>query len=175
MRNETSDTAFTPGDLEGLRREGEATASALSEAFEAAGATISDALDQSARSGALSFSQMTESILQDLAKLALERVLLDPLEAWSQRFASQLSGLDLGVLGQRAEGGPVLSGQRYLVGERGPEVFTPTTAGAVQPVSPSPSVKVIIQGTASNPIDRRSERQIAAAIARAARRGSTLL
>lgn len=175
MKNETLNSAPPSETLEGLRREGEHVASVLSEAFEAAGDTISNALDGAARSGALSFSEMTESILQDLAKLALEQVLLDPLEAWSQRLTTQLSGLDFGVIGQRAEGGPVLSGQRYLVGERGPEVFTASTGGAVQPVAPVPSVKVIIQSPSPTSLDRRSERQIAAAIARAARRGSSML
>ena len=33
----------------------------------------------------------------------------------------------------RADGGPVEAGQRYLVGERGPEYFTPTTPGYVTP------------------------------------------
>lgn len=35
--------------------------------------------------------------------------------------------------GARASGGPVSSGRTYLVGERGPELFTPNTAGAIVP------------------------------------------
>jgi phage-related minor tail protein len=34
---------------------------------------------------------------------------------------------------RRAGGGPVHSGSPYLVGERGPEVFTPGRAGSVSP------------------------------------------
>lgn len=38
----------------------------------------------------------------------------------------------LGTLaGQRAAGGPVNSGSSYLVGEKGPEIFTPTSAGRI--------------------------------------------
>ncbi len=33
----------------------------------------------------------------------------------------------------RALGGPVVGGQTYMVGERGPETFTPTTAGTITP------------------------------------------
>lgn len=33
--------------------------------------------------------------------------------------------------GARAEGGPVSSGRTYLVGERGPELFTPSRSGAI--------------------------------------------
>lgn len=36
-------------------------------------------------------------------------------------------------LDRRARGGPVSSGRPYLVGERGPEVFTPGRAGSVSP------------------------------------------
>lgn len=37
------------------------------------------------------------------------------------------------LAGARANGGPVASGQTYLVGERGPELFTPNTSGAIIP------------------------------------------
>ena len=53
--------------------------------------------------------------------------------------ASFLGGLPGGIgkffSGERANGGSVLSGRSYLVGERGPEVFTPSTAGMVSPNS----------------------------------------
>lgn len=35
--------------------------------------------------------------------------------------------------GARAGGGPVLSGSTYLVGEKGPELFTPNTSGSIIP------------------------------------------
>ena len=43
--------------------------------------------------------------------------------------------LGLGTLfgGARAAGGPVSAGRSYLVGERGPELFTPASAGMVTP------------------------------------------
>lgn len=37
------------------------------------------------------------------------------------------------VAGARAAGGPVSRGRRYLVGERGPELFTPGASGAITP------------------------------------------
>ena len=37
------------------------------------------------------------------------------------------------LAGARANGGPVSQGQTYLVGERGPELFTPNTSGAIVP------------------------------------------
>ena len=38
-----------------------------------------------------------------------------------------------GFGGARAGGGPVAGGKTYLVGENGPEMFTPNTAGAIVP------------------------------------------
>lgn len=46
-------------------------------------------------------------------------------------FGAALKGLS----GARADGGPVGAGRTYLVGERGPELFTPNTAGAIVPNS----------------------------------------
>ena len=46
------------------------------------------------------------------------------------------SGGLLGIIGKlltRAEGGPVSSGTSYLVGERGPEIFTPGASGMITP------------------------------------------
>jgi len=37
------------------------------------------------------------------------------------------------MVGARAAGGPVMQGQPYMVGERGPELMVPTTAGRVVP------------------------------------------
>jgi hypothetical protein len=35
--------------------------------------------------------------------------------------------------GGRANGGPVMQGTTYLVGERGPELFTPSSSGNIIP------------------------------------------
>ena len=48
-------------------------------------------------------------------------------------FVTAITGLVSGVVGARADGGPVTMGMPYLIGERGPEVFVPNTNGAVIP------------------------------------------
>lgn len=57
---------------------------------------------------------------------------LTGLGKWWQDFTT-----GLGVIGDafkgKAEGGPVLRGQPYMVGERGPELFVPRTGGAIIP------------------------------------------
>lgn len=71
----------------------------------------------------------------------------------------------------RADGGPVLGGGAYLVGERGPEVFRPTTGGEVGPVSGGGvTVNVAVEGGA--PALLRSEAQIAQMLARAVSLGA---
>lgn len=49
------------------------------------------------------------------------------------------------ISGQRAFGGPVTAGKSFLVGERGPEVFTPSTSGTVSTNS-GKSVVINING-----------------------------
>lgn len=44
-----------------------------------------------------------------------------------------LGGLPMGVQGFMAAGGPVSAGSSYVVGERGPELFTPGASGLITP------------------------------------------
>lgn len=43
------------------------------------------------------------------------------------------AGEALNLSGQKAEGGPVMGSGKYLVGERGPELFVPNTSGTIIP------------------------------------------
>lgn len=52
------------------------------------------------------------------------------------------------VLGARAAGGPVIGGGSYLVGENGPEIFTPATAGRISNrVGASPAIIINFNGS----------------------------
>lgn len=84
-----------------------------------------------------------------------------------------LLGSILGLPG-RATGGPVSPGRGYLVGERGPELFVPTSAGRIEPGVPSRArdVRVSIQLATPSPAGapqalQRSARQVASAVRRA--------
>ncbi len=83
-----------------------------------------------------------------------------------------LLGAVLGLPG-RATGGPVAPDRPYLVGERGPELFVPTSAGRVEPgAGPAREVRVSIQVTTPRGSDapqalQRSSRQVASAVRRA--------
>ena len=63
------------------------------------------------------------------------------------------SGLLGGLFGKRAAGGPVKSGGSYLVGERGPEMFSPGVSGTITPnhaLGGSTTVIVNVDATGSN-------------------------
>jgi len=48
-------------------------------------------------------------------------------------FVATVASLGAAAVGARATGGPVSQGAPYLVGERGPELFMPNTAGSIVP------------------------------------------
>ena len=66
------------------------------------------------------------------AALELANYLARGAEAGS--YQSEFDLLTLaGISGTRANGGPVMGGSSYLVGERGPELFTPSSSGNITP------------------------------------------
>lgn len=58
--------------------------------------------------------------------------LADKLSFWKSS-QSQMSGGGSAGLPARASGGPVIGGQAYLVGEKGPEIFTASQSGTIIP------------------------------------------
>src|SRR5262245_15000039 len=85
--------------------------------FERAGERIARALGNAAGKGETAFARMAKTILEELAKLALERI-----------FTKGDGGV-LSFFGARAAGGAVNPGGAYLVGENGPELFVPRQGG----------------------------------------------
>lgn len=100
---------------------------------ETAGRGIESALARAARGGKLEF--------EDLARVAGRALGEIAAAALKLQLGGQGGGLSV-LLGQvaggvaglpgRATGGPVSPGAAYLVGERGPELFVPTTSGRVE-------------------------------------------
>lgn len=82
---------------------------------------MEDAFVRFAQTGKLSFRDMANSILADLARIAVKRAIVG-------------IGSFFGLPGL-AEGGPVLPNKPYIIGEKGPELFLPNTAGTVVPNS----------------------------------------
>jgi hypothetical protein len=71
------------------------------------------------------------------AKVAELQAALDTMTAqqYIVKIIQQVSSVNVGATGQptsgRPTGGPVFSGQSYIVGEHGPELFTPSSSGGV--------------------------------------------
>lgn len=72
------------------------------------------------------------------AKKALSSLLDIGLRLISNLASSNLTVGLAGLFGFRALGGPVTAGSSYIVGEKGPEVFTPATSGTITPTGATP-------------------------------------
>jgi hypothetical protein len=73
--------------------------------------------------------------------------------------------------GGKAGGGDVIGGRSYLVGEQGPEMFVPRTAGLIVPHQQAKemggrSVSINNNFTVSGQVDRRTQEQIALSVCR---------
>lgn len=141
------------------------SAAILEQAFGRAFDAVERQMGRAARTGELSFRAMVDAIVSDLGRLAVQQFIVKPIEGF-------LSGLfEFG--GARAAGGPVAAGRSYLVGERGPELFTPAGHGAIGAAGsfggrPNVTLNVTARDAQSF---LRSEGQIAAMLSRAAMRG----
>jgi hypothetical protein len=73
-----------------------------------------------------------DTVRRMVAELA-SQALLKQFFGWMSGLGGFWGTLGTALAGARAMGGPVSSGKTYLVGERGPELFTPATSGAIIP------------------------------------------
>src|SRR6185503_15260818 len=103
------------------------TAATIEAAVDRSFTAVATSIGRAAMSGRDSISQLTSAILADFDRIAARQFIAQPLES----LAGSIAGAILPVAGARAAGGPVLAGQSYLVGEAGPELFTPAGNGAI--------------------------------------------
>lgn len=172
--------ATTDGLAQDLTGVGSLIDSNLSDGFERAGNRLEQGLLSALRRGGLGFDELRQLAMRsfdEIAAYALQSG-IGALFSGSQSGLGGIVGQTLGALlglPGRATGGPVSPGASYLVGERGPEVFIPTSAGTIATTGdarPARDVRVRIDlshaATSSAPIAmRRSSRQIASAVRRA--------
>jgi HK97 family phage major capsid protein len=99
-------------------------------------------------------------------RFAIDSLVRQPVQSlFTNLFAGAFGG-------GRAHGGPVAPGASYLVGERGPELFSPHGAGTVRPLTASGmTVNISLPGVTDADSFRRSQTQVAAALTRAVGRG----
>lgn len=153
--------------------------------LERAGQGLERGLLGALRRGSLGFEDLRNvalSVLSDIASASLRTGLDSILGGSSGGLIGGLTNIATSALGLpgRATGGPVSSGRPYLVGENGPEIFVPTTSGAIDTGrgSARPSINMTINvsdngnGSAPESINRSSRhmaRAVRQALARADR------
>lgn len=153
--------------LEALREPAERAASSIEDAFSRAGASLTRSLARAAADGEVSLAELARAVIAAVGAGA------GGSGGLGSAIAQTVAGA-AGFGGARADGGPVLGGGAYLVGERGPEVFRPSGAGVIEPTGSSGVVvNVTVDGGA--PALLRSQAQIAQALARAAALGARRL
>lgn len=105
---------------------------------------MEDMLVSFVQTGKLSFRDLANSIIADLIRIQMRQMITAPLaglisgsigSAFSPITSgtSSLSATSADIMGRRAMGGPVTGGNSYLVGENGPEIFTPGASGGITP------------------------------------------
>jgi len=166
-------------DIQAMRSTFDST---LVDGFGQAGQVLERGLLGAIRRGSLGFDDLKRIALNALGEIAAQAA--QSLFAGPAGGAAGAGGLlNLGglfgsILGLpgRATGGPVAPGRGYLVGERGPELFVPTTSGTVVPglnqQQRGRDVRISIHlatppgGNAAQAL-QRSSRQVASAVRRA--------
>lgn len=114
---------------------------------ERVGRLLESSLARAIQTGKFGFEdlrQMALSVLSEIASAAIRSGIDSILGggggsgSGSGGLLSSLGSILSGVLGGvpgRATGGPVAPGKAYRVGERGPEIFVPTSAGRIETAS----------------------------------------
>ena len=81
--------------------------------------------------GGKKFSEVLKGLSADIARIIIRKSITEPLGGAISGLVKGFNFSDL----FKAEGGPVSGGQSYIVGERGPEIFTPMSSGNITPNS----------------------------------------
>ncbi len=113
---------------------------------------VRDALSSSIESAMMSMIDGTKSVKDAFKAMAVDII----KELYRIYVVQQITGFISGKIGgegaapagsfkPKANGGPVSAGSRYIVGERGPEVFTPAMAGTITPNSGGGGETTIVQ------------------------------
>lgn len=167
-------TAEAAEALAALEAPARAAARSIEDAFATAGAGLARSLARAAADGELSLAELARAVLGAISGGG------GGGSGGSGGGSSGLgealaSALSSAFSGARAEGGPVTGGGAYLVGERGPEVFRPAGAGAIEPLGGG-GINVTVQVAAGEAAGlARSDAQLAQALARAVSLGARRL
>jgi hypothetical protein len=113
-------------NLKKIKSDAELARDALSSSMESA---FMDMVDGT-KSVKDAFRSMASEIIKELYRIYVVKKI-------TGMITGALQGSNVPLFGGKANGGPVAAGGSYLVGERGPEIFTPSTGGSITPNSKS--------------------------------------
>lgn len=113
-------------DLKKIKSDAEKARDALSASME----TAFMSLVEGTKSVKDAFRDMASAVIKELYRIYV-------VQKITGMITGALKGSDVPLVGGKANGGPVGAGGSYLVGERGPEIFTPSTSGTITPNSKS--------------------------------------
>jgi hypothetical protein len=167
-----ADTSAFSRDVASMRRELEGP---LVAGAGRAGRMIDNALARAITTGKFGFDDLKKvalSAMNEIAQASL-RGLFSSVggSGLGSGLINGLSSLVGSLLGSpgRATGGPVSAGRGYIVGERGPELFVPSSGGRIEHIGRGGrDVRVAIAIHSPTPSDpqvlRQSSRQVARAV-----------
>ena len=95
--------------------------------------SMSKALDEFVTTGKLNFGDFAKSVIKDMLAIQFRASANNLFSMLAKAVFSPSVSLTEPFGGPKADGGPVESNNSYLVGERGPELFVPRSAGAIVP------------------------------------------
>jgi len=105
--------------------------------FKVATQSMEDALVGLAKTGKFAWKDMLATMAEDLLRSQIRQLFASMMGGKSSGGSVILGALSSlgGILGFRANGGPISAGNPYVVGERGPELVIPSSSGTVIPNS----------------------------------------
>jgi tape measure domain-containing protein len=101
---------------------------------------MSSAIDDLVDNGKASFSDLAKSIVKDLVKMIMKAYLFNAIMGLGGKL-----GFDMSFM-KREKGGSVSQNTPYMVGEKGPELFVPSSAGSIVPNN------ALMEGASSGPV-----------------------
>jgi hypothetical protein len=172
-----ADTAGFARDVSAMRGELEGP---LAQGVNRAGRMIESSLSRAITSGKFGFDDLKKVALSAMAQIASASMRSLFRSAGGEGLGSGLlggiSGLVTSLLGSpgRATGGPVQAGRSYVVGERGPELFVPSSGGRIETGGGRArdvrvSIAVSTPAAGDPQVLRQSSRQLARAVRSAIR------
>ena len=184
MENETR--SFSEAAIAGINDYGESVgtvADQIQRGFTRSFQGAEDSLVKFAKTGKLEISSFIDSIISDLIRFQVQQSITFPLAQALGGFIGNLGGgggvnfLNPGETiddfisppltsqqnllfdGARASGGPVHRGGSFLVGERGPEIFSPSRDGNITPNNQIGStVNVTVINQSGGQVEARQQR-----------------